>query len=93
MMLRNSRRCVVFVAELFRAARSTSCCSSTDAAPRIERQRAIEVVHMQRAVAEAERQLAALEHGAVLIAEDRQQHLVGRARGLTGVQSMSKKRA
>ena len=41
------------------------------AAPRIERQHAIEVAQDQRALVETKLQLAAFEHGAVLIAEDR----------------------
>ena len=69
----------IFVAQLFAKAFDVVF-EQHDVAPRIERQHAIEVVQDQRAIAEAKLQLAAFEHGAVLIAEDRQQHLVGQLR-------------
>ena len=47
---------------------------------RIDRQLVVAVVEDERAVGEAERQLAALEHAPVLIAEDRQQQLGAAAR-------------
>ena len=56
-----------------------------DARPRArrDRQHRVEVADEEAAVLEDELQLAAVEHGAVLVAQDRQQHLVGQL-GLHG---------